>query len=656
MRKLLTIEDLTISIATTVFYGLGWMIPQSRGLPVPLCSLICMAVGLVPNLLLERLAFSEAVQSDPRRRFALCLSNVLFFLVSQAVSVRLLGVSLIKTLFEQVTWVIGFPLVVLVVSVVVRWYRIAKIRKAYGDGRGGYTFDVDPAVLEELNRENQLISGDFDADVAVRTKTGTYVGERYKRTVFFLGIPYAKPPVGERRWKAPEPLEPTDATYEAKNLGASAIQVEHRGSVLRHHRQSEDCLTLNIGVTAKETKGVRPVIVLIHHGDFTQGGSADPLLYGSNFVGAHPEVVFVTINYRLGILGFIDFAEVPGGQAYPDAPNLGLLDQVAALRWVHENIAAFGGDPDRITVVGFESGASSISLLAATEGARDLFQRAFVFYGSSLSAYDTPDASRALARRLMEETNTSTMDELAALDTAALKDAAQRLWRSACAPTCDGTWIPLDPTEAYRQGAAAGIDFIFGIPSNEMDVLRSTVGDENYADMVSMGFDDAMGYAPEPVAQKLRAYVERQTPTSGELAAKAKAVDQLYALSMYGSASSLAAAGNRVHLLYWDEEPLLEGLGSGTVDVVATLFANGDASQMYGSLVDEDLAVALQHLLVKFAAGDDLRMFPNEIKGIDALAWEPFPQALIVSDHRLSCGSIEDRLSEVDGLLDLLEP
>jgi para-nitrobenzyl esterase len=106
-----------------------------------------------------------------------------------------------------------------------------------------------------------------------------------------------------------------------------------------------------------------------------------------------------------------------------------------------------------------------------------------------------------------------------------------------------------------------------------------------------------------------------------------------------------------VHLLYWDEEPLLEGLGSGTVDVVATLFANGDASQMYGSLVDEDLAVALQHLLVKFAAGDDLRMFPNEIKGIDALDWKAFPQALIVSDGSILCDTIEDRITQPKELL-----
>lgn len=124
------------------------------------------------------------------------------------------------------------------------------------------------------------------------------------------------------------------------------------------------------------------------------------LLYGDEFIEEHPDIIFVSFNYRLGIFGFIDFSEIPGGEAYPDALNLGLLDQIAALEWIKENIAAFGGDPDRITVMGFESGASSICLLAASDRAKGLFRKAFAFYGSPDMAYNTPDVSRALARDL----------------------------------------------------------------------------------------------------------------------------------------------------------------------------------------------------------------------------------------------------------------
>lgn len=103
-----------------------------------------------------------------------------------------------------------------------------------------------------MNRQNQPITGAYDTDLAVKTKTGIYVGVKEKNIIYYSGIPYAKPPVGERRWKAPEPLPESEAVFEAKYLGASAIQVEHEGSILKHHRQSEDCLTLNICTGAKK--------------------------------------------------------------------------------------------------------------------------------------------------------------------------------------------------------------------------------------------------------------------------------------------------------------------------------------------------------------------------------------------------------------------
>ena len=183
------------------------------------------------------------------------------------------------------------------------------------------------------------------------------VGAKEKDALSFSGIPYSKPTVGERRWKAPEPLSESEDAFEAKHFGASAIQVDYDVSFLKLHRQSEDCLTLNICVASKRTEYKKPVILFFHHGDFTYGGSADPLLHGEEFIKVYPDSVGVTFNYRLGIFGFIDFSEIPGGENYPDALNLGLLEQIAALRWIKENISVFGGDSERITVMGFESGA-----------------------------------------------------------------------------------------------------------------------------------------------------------------------------------------------------------------------------------------------------------------------------------------------------------
>ena len=364
--------------------------------------------------------------------------------------------------------------------------------------------------------------------------------------------------------------------------------------------------------------------------------------------------MLVSFNYRLGIFGFIDFSEVPGGEACPDALNLGLLDQIAALKWIRENIAAFGGDPERITVLGFESGATCICLLAASEQAKGLFQRAFVFNGSPESAYDTPDASRALAKALLKETNTSTMAELLRLDTEALKDAAQRLWMNMCAPTCDGKLIPKQVHEAYRNGAASGIEFIVGITSGEMQVIRSSVGGKNYEDAVNAAVDNLQGDLDGSVAEAVRAYIEAQTAASSELEAKSKLVGQWIALGIYRVAAKLSQGGNKVHLMYWDEKALIENLGSGTADVLAALLGNGEALQMYGSVMNADLSETLQALLLKFVSGEPLQLYRNEISGFDGLDWKAFPQALIVADGKFACDTIEDRIIELKGLLDFI--
>ena len=123
-------------------------------------------------------------------------------------------------------------------------------------------------------------------------------------------------------------------------------------------------------------------------------------------------------------------------------------------------------------------------------------------------------------------------------------------------------------------------------------------------------------------------------------------------LGIYRSAVKLAEGGNKVHLLYWAEKPLLEKLGSGMMDAAATLLGNGEALQMYGSVLNKDLSETLQTLLQKFIAGESLQLYPNEIHGVDALSWKAYPKALIVEDGKLTCGKIDDRLTRIQGLLD----
>ena len=648
------IDDFMVAFISALGYGFGYTIPMHLGWSQPACMVVCFALGIALEELISKIVFSKTVQQKTVNRVFTYVAILFVFMIAEFVSMRLLGTSLIEDLEEEFAWVVGLPILGLVVNLCIRGYRIRKIRKLYGDGSDGYVFDVTDKDIEKLNRQNRAVHGEYDAECAVKARTGIYVGEKYKKTRFFMGIPYAKPPVGELRWKVPEPLPESEEVFETKNFGASAIQVEHKGSIIRNHRQSEDCLTLNIAVGVEKTEAKKPVLVLFHHGDFTYGGAVDSLLYGGDYVNANQDIVVVSFNYRLGIFGFIDFSDVPGGEACPDALNLGLLDQIAALKWIRENIAAFGGDPEQITVLGFESGATCICLLAASGQAKGLFRRAFVFNGSPESAYDTPDASRALAKALLKETNTSTMAELLHLDTQALKDAAQRLWMNMCAPTCDGKLIPNQVYEAYQNGVASGIEFIVGITSGEMQVIRSSVGRNNYEDAVNVAVDNLQGCLDGSIAEAVQAYIKAQTLASSELEAKSKLVGQWIALGIYRVAAKLSQGGNKVHLIYWDEKALIENLGSGTADVLATLLGNGDALQMYGGVMNADLSETLQTLLLKFVSGDALQLYRNEISGFDGIDWKAFSKALIVADRKLTCDTIDDRITDVKGLLDYM--
>jgi para-nitrobenzyl esterase len=654
MKKLFTIDDFMIAVVAALGYGLGYSIPMQFGCSMFICLAVCLVLGIGLEEIIGKIVFSKAVQKSRKNRIMAFAAILLTFLAAQYISIRWMGVSLMEYIHEEFMFVVGLSILGLIVNLIIRGYHVRKIRRLYGDGREGYVFDLKDKDIKETNRQNQPIHGTYDADLAVKTRTGIYIGERYKKTICYLGIPYAKPPVGNLRWKAPKPLPPSDTVFEAKNFGASAIQVDHKGAILKNHRQSEDCLYVNVCVGNEKTETKKTVLVLFHHGDFTYGGSADPLLYGDNYVREHPDIVFVSFNYRLGIFGFIDFSEIPGGKDYPDALNLGLLDQIAALRWIKENIAAFGGDPERITVLGFESGATSICLLAASPEARGLFTKAFVFNGNLGTVYDSPEGSKALAKDLLKETNTATMEELLRLDADTLKDAAAKLWQDMCAPTCDGTLIPTDVCRAYQESAANGIEFIIGIPSNESQVFRSFIGEESYEKLVKIGTDGIQSAIDGSLADEVQEFIESQTALSSELEAKSKLIDQWIAIHSYRSAMKLSESGNKVHVMYWDEKALIEKLGSGTVDAAAALLGNNDALQIYGGVVDKDLSEILQGFLQKFINGDALTLYHNEIHGVDAISWMAFPYALIVSDKKILCDKIEGRLKEIKGVFEFM--
>jgi para-nitrobenzyl esterase len=211
--------------------------------------------------------------------------------------------------------------------------------------------------------------------IVVETAYGRLEGVQHADHQSFKGIPFAQPPVGELRFQAPRPPKAWSGVRDASRFGPSAPQTPIEFDLmpgLGVGEQSEDCLTLNVFTPAADAAR-RPVMVWIHGGAFTIGSGSQPW-YDPRGLLRRGDVVVVTINYRLGALGFLHLADLCG-EAFPATADAGLLDQIAALEWVRDNVAAFGGDPQNVTVFGESAGGMSAGTLLGTPGAAGLFAR-----------------------------------------------------------------------------------------------------------------------------------------------------------------------------------------------------------------------------------------------------------------------------------------
>src|SRR5690348_9292594 len=224
----------------------------------------------------------------------------------------------------------------------------------------------------------------------VKIDTGKLEGKTDGTIAAFLGVPFAKPPVGDLRWKPPAKPVKWKGTRKATEFGARCMQGRiYDDMIFRDPGPSEDCLYLNIWTPAKlekKSKDKLPVMVWIYGGGFGAGATSEPRQDGTNL--AKEGVVVVSFNYRLGVFGFFAHPELAKESEHHAAGNYGLLDQVAALQWVRKNVAAFGGDPHKVTIFGESAGSFSVSALMASPLARGLFQRAIgesgAFFGDTL--------------------------------------------------------------------------------------------------------------------------------------------------------------------------------------------------------------------------------------------------------------------------------
>lgn len=311
----------------------------------------------------------------------------------------------------------------------------------------------------------------------VKTRTGIMNGFITDRDVnAFLGIPYAQQPMGDLRWKPARPLPDSDEEIECKEFGHTSIQEIDEYEAASLHPQGEDCLCLNIWVKDLEKQG-QPVMVYIHGGANISGGSADPLYNGDNFAAAR-DVVIVTINYRVGVLGSMALWSLPGGEDYKESGYVNITDQVAALTWIHDNIESFGGDPENVTLFGESAGSSSVGLLSVCPAASGLFQKAICESGP-IQLYTTPELDKWWAAEFAKEAGCTTAQELATLPLdkiCAARDALSEKYSNyisiMSAPECDGNYLPKKPFQAWKDGAASDITMMMGSTDNEFSYFE----------------------------------------------------------------------------------------------------------------------------------------------------------------------------------------
>ncbi|GAA3763482.1 para-nitrobenzyl esterase [Spinactinospora alkalitolerans] len=456
-------------------------------------------------------------------------------------------------------------------------------------------------------------------EVVAKTRAGEVRGVRNDGIAVFRGIPYAAAPVGPDRFRPPRAPERWDGVRDATEFGPTAPRPAYPETVgqllVERFIPGEDVLNLNVWTPDLGAAGL-PVMVWIHGGAFTNGSGSEPIYEASAF--ARDGVVAVTFNYRLGADGFCLLEDAPA--------NLGLLDQIAALEWVRDNIAGFGGDPGNVTVFGESAGAMSVATLLSIPRTEGLFRRAVAQSGAGNAVADPRDAAtvaRVLAERLGVAPTAEALSGVATEDL--LREQSRislevrggsdpEVWGERIAggsmmlpfaPVLDGALIEHMPTEAMRAGAGHGVDLLFGSNTEEYRLFLAPTG---LLDLVSE--DHLPGYlARAGLAAGASAVYGASGPlsTPGDVLS-AVITDQRFRIPAYrmAEARAKAPAGTFGYEFAW-RTPQMDGrLGACHALEIPFVFDNlAVGSGLTGPDAPEALAAAMHGAWVRFAATGD---------------------------------------------------
>ncbi|UHG94160.1 carboxylesterase/lipase family protein [Spirosoma oryzicola] len=362
-----------------------------------------------------------------------------------------------------------------------------------------------PSLPETISITGGLISGTVNKDGDVR---------------IFKGIPFAAPPTGDLRWKAPQPVKPWSGVRSCDAFGASPMQgtpnpfgpwsAEY---LIPKEPISEDCLYLNVWTSAKSadkknTSNRLPVLVWIYGGGFNSGGSGVPIYDGE--ATAKKGVVFVSINYRVGPFGFFAHPDLTKESGRDASGNYGLMDQIASLQWVKQNIAQFGGDPDNVTIAGQSAGSMSVNCLVASPAARNLFKKAIAESGAGFARpYPKLQQAEETGVKMAQSLGASSLAELRALPAEEILKKAQGR-----GPIIDGYILPQSIAEIFA--------------ANKQN---------NVALLTGWNQDEGMAFGPPKKADEYRKQIEQQYgPQAQEL------------LQFYPGNTDAEAAASQIHI------------------------------------------------------------------------------------------------------------
>jgi len=457
---------------------------------------------------------------------------------------------------------------------------------------------------------------------------GLAVGEAAD-VIAYRGIPYAAPPVGELRWKAPQPVAPWEGVLVCEDYGPVCPQPKFGKGVYEADRApaDEDCLYLNVWTPAGTPKGKLPVMVWIHGGGFTIGSGSMRYYDGQNL--ARLGVVIVTINYRLGPLGFFAHPQLSAESEHGVSGNYGVLDQIAALEWVQQNIAAFGGDPDCVTIFGESAGSVSVCLLMVSPLAKGLFHRAIAESGAAQFMKrrlrgDNPrqESAEAMGLRLAQELGCDGADAIAKLRNKSpreLLDTIKPQILSALAgnklyPMIDGYVLPDAPGKLFAEGKQHNVPLIMG--SNAAD-----------GNIFAMGMPVKTAAAYKMYVRKLfRRYADRMLklfPVESDDDVKA-AYERLLTVVAFAcptretlrQMSNVEANGYQYE--FTRVPPLLARQGMGAIHGLEVHYVFDNEAPRLSTPEDEELSRVISAAWVRFAATGD----PSG----DGLQWPPYEQ------------------------------